>query len=235
MVFSKQATEQKRLLREAKKSAPYAYEPFLEYARFLENAAKPVSERKLGLRLIVIADTHGILEYEPRFSTFMESVGSYDLCLLLGDVDPGDLRAVLAVVPREKILAVRGNHDCMELAAFGIRDLHKKAYTYKGVRFVGFEGAFKYNKGTFPCYTQYGSAEAAKRLPRHADVLLTHDRALSHTGEDKAHPGLVGITQYLAENAVQWHLHGHVHRSYAGKYPNGTAEKSVYLWELVEI
>lgn len=235
MFFSKQTKKQKQLLRAAKQCAPYAYETYLPYAECLLTEAKPIQKKKLGLRLIVVADTHGVLEHDRRFGAFVQNVGEYDLCLLLGDVDYSDIEAVLESVPAEKILAVRGNHDCMNLAELGIRDLHGGAYTCKGVRFVGFEGAFKYKKGTFPCYTQAGSLSAVKRLPRRADVLLTHDAAMLGTAEDKAHPGLVGITRYLAENAVQWHLHGHVHRSYSATYPCGTQEKSVYLWECVEI
>ncbi len=235
MIFFKQSKKQKQLLRAAKPCAPYAYEPFLPYAQSLIEEAKPIIKRKLGLRLIVVADTHGVLAHDLRFGAFVRNVGEYDLCLLLGDVDYSDIEAVLKVIPAEKILAVRGNHDCMDFSEFGIRDLHRKAYMHKGVRFVGFEGAFKYKKGTFPCYTQAGSLRAAKKLPRRADVLVTHDAAMLGTAEDKAHPGLVGITRYLAENAVQWHLHGHVHRSYSAVHLNGTTEKSVYLWECIEI
>lgn len=234
MFFSEKAKRQKRLLRTAKQSAPYAYESFLEYAASLA-AESPVTEvRKLGLKLLVIADTHGILQHDRRLSAFIERIGEYDLCLLLGDVDCCDIEYILELVPAEKILAVRGNHDCMDLTDLGIRDLHGKAFTCKGVRFVGFEGAFKYKKGIFPCYTQYQSLRVSRRLPRRADVLVTHDGALSATA-DKAHPGLVGITRYLADNRVQYHLHGHVHRSYDATYPCGTKEKSVYLWECIEI
>ncbi len=235
MFFSRQTKKQKQLLRAAKRCAPYAYETYLPYAECLLTEAKPIQKKKLGLRLIVVADTHGMLGHDQRFGAFVQNVREYDLCLLLGDVDYSDIEAVLESVSAEKILAVRGNHDCMNLTELGIHDLHGRAYTCKGVRFVGFEGAFKYKKGTFPCYTQAGSLSAVKRLPRRADVLLTHDAAMLATAEDKAHPGLVGITRYLAENAVQWHLHGHVHRSYSATYPCGTREKSVYLWECVEI
>lgn len=194
------------------------------------------TNKNSGLKLVLVADTHGALLHDSCFAAFMQNVKEYDLCILLGDIDYCDIEKILEIVPKEKILALRGNHDTYDLKkAFGLSNLHRKSYVYKGIRFVGFEGAFKHNKSDAPTYTQEKSQRVAKRLPKRADVLLTHDGAYSVNAADKAHMGLMGIAQYIQKNDVKLHIHGHFHKSYSSAYCNGTAEKCVYMIEYLEI
>ena len=89
------------------------YNELVEYLKANKNISRP---RKLGLKLIAISDTHGYLALsKDRLNNFMENIPEYDLCVLLGDIHPYDLAQIVAVIPKEKILAVAGNHDTFEL------------------------------------------------------------------------------------------------------------------------
>lgn len=225
-----------RFVKKAARFDPFEvrrYEPLL---RFLRENRRPVEPRKLGLKLIMIADTHGSLVFgDLRLKDFLDAVGEYDLCLLLGDIRGVEMLQILEHVPREKILAVKGNHDTLSFCEeFGVRDLSGDVFTYKGVRFAGLDGSFRYKPEKFPSHTQYQSLALARAMPP-ADVLITHDVPLSDVERSPVHAGLIGISYYVYANRVPWHIHGHIHKSYQAQYDNGTNEKSVYLCECIEI
>ena len=209
------------------------YEEALPHIK--ENAVQTV-QKKLGIKLVVISDTHGYLVFgENRLAKFLDGVGDFDLCVLLGDHHTGDLREILDCIPVEKIIAIKGNHDSFsQYREHGIRDISGSSYIYKGIRFAGIDGSFRYKNESFPSYTQYQSLALGHRLPS-AEVLLSHDVAFESPVRDNAHLGLIGITHYIYKNSPRWHIHGHIHQSYEKEYDNGTKEKSVYLCECVEL
>jgi len=225
-----------RFVEQAAKFEPYEikkYAPLYELLRAEKTAVQP---KPLGLRLLVLSDTHGYLAFgDNRFPNYLDTVGAFDLCILLGDIHPAEMPKILDCVPRERIVGIKGNHDPFSLYSdFGVRDISGEVFEYKGVRFAGIDGSFRYKNEPFPSHTQYESLAIAHRLPE-ADVLLTHDVMLSAFDRDPAHSGLIGITHYIYRNPVQWHLHGHIHQSYQRPYENGTIEKSVYQCEYFEI
>ncbi|MBQ9929516.1 MAG: metallophosphoesterase family protein [Oscillospiraceae bacterium] len=231
--------EERRIEWFCKKAArwdPFEIRRFEEfYKRFLTEKAVP-EKKKLGLKLIVISDTHGYLAFDKsRFPTFMDTVADFDLCLLLGDVTAAEMPVILDCIPREKILAIKGNHDAFDIySRFGVQEISGRVCEYQGVRFAGLDGSFRYKKERFPSHTQYESLQLARAMPE-ADVLLSHDVMLSDFYRDPAHSGLIGITYYVFRRGVQWHFHGHIHKSYERCYENGTREKSVYQCEYIEI
>lgn len=225
-----------RFLEKSKRFDPFeikGYEAVLEHITANKVCVTP---KPLGLKLVVVADTHGYLAFgDNRFAHFMDTALDYDLCVLLGDHHPRDLEEILDCVPVEKIIAVKGNHDSFSLyGKYGIMDISGSSYVYNGVRFAGIDGSFRYKNESFPSYTQHQSLALGDRLPA-ADVLLSHDLALTDFKKDTAHLGLIGITHYLYKNQTPWHIHGHIHQSYQKEYDNGTKEKSVYLCESLSI
>jgi len=205
-------------------------------ANELLKTAKRVKPKKLGLELIVVSDTHGDLGFGNKFEEFFATVRAYDLCVILGDLCPYELERILKLVPKDKLLALRGNHDRPDLLdQFGIQNLNGKTVTKCGVTFAGIEGSFRYKSGEWPMYTHFESLLLATGMRGGADVLLTHDRAFLEEAYDHAHAGLMGITYYLFTHAVPLHIHGHIHKSYRKEYPNGTVEHSVYGLEYLEI
>lgn len=224
-----------KFMKKAKKFSPFELEKFNELADYLNENKKQAEQRKFGLKLIVISDTHGYLAFgEDRLPAFLETVPEYDLCILLGDIHPYDLKQIVAIIPKERILAIRGNHDTYELyECEGIKEMSGRTVTYKGVTFAGIEGSFKYKDKIFPSFTQYESLYMFEDMKK-ADVLLSHDGMFQY-GKDVAHVGLVAINKYIYEQAPVLHIHGHSHLSYEKAYDNGTMEKCVYLCEYMEI
>ena len=235
----------------SKKEPPYGVDAFLkkaaafdplevsryeEWCRILRRDPKSAVRRKLGLKLLVLSDTHGYLAFgDNRLPRFLDTIGEFDLCVLLGDIHPLEMPILLDCIPKEEIIAIKGNHDEPTIYSdFGVRDLSGKVFEHRGVRFAGIDGSFRYKSGDYPSHMQYESLRIADALPE-ADVLLTHDVPLERFDREPAHAGLIGITHYIYSTGVPWHLHGHIHRSYEREYENGTREKSVYQCEYVEI
>ena len=225
-----------KFIKKAARSNPFELGIYDEYVGYLRKNKSFADVKKLGLKLVVVSDTHGHFAFlEERFSDFMENVSEYDACVLLGDIHPYDLKEILKIVPKQKILAIRGNHDSFELyEKEGIREMSGRTVEIKGVTFAGVEGSFRYKDGIFPSFSQYESLYQLEDM-KPADVLLTHDCMFEHSKNDIAHAGLVGITRFVYKYAPVWHIHGHLHSSYQKEYDNGTVEKCVYLCEYLEI
>ena len=238
MFFLKRKKEFKydKFIKKAKRFSPFELEKYNEYSDYLKENRKQAQPRKLGLKLIIISDTHGHFAFsEDRLPAFLCNVPEYDLCILLGDIHSYDLKQIVELIPKEKILAVRGNHDEFELyEREGIKEMSGRTVSYKGVTFAGIEGSFRYKDKIFPSFTQYESLYQLEDMKR-ADVLLSHDCMFEHSKNDAAHAGLIGITRFIYTFAPAWHIHGHLHLSYQKDYDNGTKEKCVYLCEYMEI
>ena len=223
-------------LKKAKHFDPFETKAYVPLVSVCKEEAGEVEQKHFGLRLIVISDTHGDLAFGDNFRHFIDGAGEYDLCVILGDIYVYELDKITEYVPVEKIIALRGNHDCFDVYdKHGIKNINGEIFTYKGVRFAGIEGSFKYKKEEFPSYTHYESLALAYKMPKEADVLLSHDRMFESDNYDKAHSGLFGITYNIFKNQVKWHIHGHIHESYMCFLENGTIEKSIYGCEIVEI
>jgi len=235
-LFQKKRFSQEDFLRKAEKFDPFEIQKYGELCAELERNAEKRETKHFGLRTVVLSDTHGYLAFgEHRFPKFLDAVGAFDLCILLGDHHPAELPLILDCVPAERIVAIRGNHDSFsQYDKMGIRDISGKSFTFGGVRFAGIDGSFRYKNESFPSYTQYESLMLSMALPD-ADVLLSHDGMLRDPSREPAHAGLVGINHYLYTRPVHLHLHGHVHKSYEGICETGVREKCVYLCERVEI
>lgn len=234
--YKKRKFDLKRFLKKAKKYDQFESKAYEEAVQHYKTTAPRVDQKKLGLTLIVISDTHGDLAFGDRFEKFISNVPEYDFMVILGDLHTYELDVITKIVPPKRIIGLRGNHDNFRLYSdYGIYELDGKGYLYKGIKFVGLEGSFKYKKEEFPSYTHYESLLIASQMPQDADVLLTHDAMFTESKYDTAHSGLAGITYYVYKNAVKWHIHGHIHKSYKNTYSNGTIEKSVYGCEVIEI
>lgn len=187
------------------------------------------------IRLLLISDTHGDLSLETKLQSFLKSIKEYDLCCILGDISDNDYKIILEVVPKNKIVALLGNHDRYGLIEEkGLYNLNGKTIKVNGLTIGGIEGSFKYKDEHFPSFTHEESISFIKKLPK-VDILLSHDKPYICNNYDLVHDGLKGITKYIYENKVPINIHGHIHESYLKILKNGTIEKSAYLIELIEI
>ena len=186
------------------------------------------------VRLIVIADTHNSLDENELVNT-LSLHPDYDLCLLLGDHSNQDVEKVLKHINKDKIYALRGNHDNDYIKYYSLNNLNGNFVEINGVKILGIEGSFKYKPIDFPSFTQEESIMFLKDRVR-ADILVSHDSPFDDTKmNDPAHQGLFGITYYLFKNKVKYNIHGHIHENYKKKLINGTTEISMFNIDYIEL
>lgn len=195
---------------------------------------EPARKIEKNIKLLVIADTHGDLKLNKdlKYSIIDKE---FDLCCILGDVSDYDIRIILEYIPKEKIVALLGNHDRFDLLrTYDLKDINGKVIEVNGVKIGGIQGSFKYKPEEFPSFSHEESIAFLNQMPP-ADILLSHDKPFVYDYHQPAHDGLKGITNYLYKNRVPINIHGHIHTSYLSQLKNGTVVKGVYEVEMVEV
>lgn len=236
MCFIKKKDYVEKFVKKARNFDEFESKEYEKLVGYLKNDSKVVEQCHQGLKLVVISDTHGDLAFGDRFKVFMDKITEYDICLILGDIYVYELDKICEIIPPEKILAIRGNHDRFDIYdKHRITNINGKVYSVKGIKIAGIEGSNRYKNEEAPLYTHYESLYLACKMKQEADLLITHDIPFMESKYDKAHEGMVGITYYIYKNGVKVHIHGHIHKSYRTSYDNGTNEISVYGCEYVEI
>lgn len=193
-----------------------------------------VKPLKKNIRLLVISDTHGDLALSKTLKNDIIDK-EFDLCCVLGDIHDYDYRLILDYIPKDKIVALLGNHDRFDLLkTYDLKDLNGKVVEVNGVKIGGIQGSFKYKDQEFPSFTHEQSIEFMEKMP-YVDILLSHDKPFTYDYKDGAHDGLKGITMFLYDRQVPINIHGHLHTSDLKTLKNGTQVKGVYEVELLDI
>ena len=186
------------------------------------------------ISLLVIADTHGDLALNKEMQKIIMNQ-KYDICCILGDIHDYDFKIILKYIPKEKIIAILGNHDRFSLLSeYGLDNYNGKTLEINEVKIGAIQGSFKYKDEIFPSFTHEESVKFLDKMP-YVDILLSHDKPLTFDHKDPAHDGLKGITKYLYDKKIPINIHGHIHQSYLSKLKNGTQVKGVYCVEMIYI
>ncbi len=192
--------------------------------------------KKIGLRILFIADTHNCLSYEEECANYLKNLKSddYDICLILGDMSSLDFSIIKNIIPQEKLYGIVGNHDSIDaLEINNIKNINGKVIECNGIRIAAIMGSNKYKNGDYGMMTQ-DECIALEQNMESADILVTHDKAYTYDRKDKVHDGLKGITEYLYRNHVPIHVHGHLHENYEETLKNGTKSICIYKVKLIE-
>jgi len=190
---------------------------------------------KSHIKLLIISDTHGLLSYKEEYIGKLKEIKDYDLCCCLGDISYSDFEEILKYVPKEKIVAILGNHDDFDvLNHFNLNDLNGKTITINGIRIGGMQGSYKYKDEKFPSFTHEESIEFLNALGE-VDILLSHTGPYLGLETNEVHSGLIGITEYLYKNHVPYNIHGHNHQNEDRFMKNGTRIMERYLIEKIEL
>lgn len=183
------------------------------------------------IKLLIIADTHGLLEYKEEEKEKLKSINDYDLCCCLGDISYDDYEIILKYVPKEKIVALLGNHDDFEvLNHYGLNDINGKTFEINGIRFGGIQGSYRYKDEKFPSFTHEESIKFLDKMDE-VDILLSHSGPYIDDSMGPVHSGLKGITNYLYKNHVPYIIHGHNHENVESYLKNGTKVIQKYMIE----
>ena len=203
-----------------------------DYESSLENKGTTLFDK--NIKLLVISDTHGDLSLSKDMYKKLKNV-DYDLCCILGDIPDYDYKVIFKYIPKDKIVAILGNHDRFGLLSEqGLNDINGKVIDINGVRIGAIQGSYKYKNEAFPSFTHETSIEFLNKMSE-VDILLSHDKPFTYDYKDPAHDGLKGITYFLYKNRVPINIHGHIHKSYLSNLKNGTQVKGVYCVELIDI
>lgn len=141
-----------------------------------------------------------------------------DIVLAAGDLPP-DYLDFLATSLQVPVLYVRGNHDAAfeESRYEGFTNLHGRIVEQHGLRFAGFEGSHRYNRGQY----QYSQGEMRRRvlktrlrarLQGTPDIVLAHAPPLDcHDAADACHRGFAAFRTAIEAWDPAYFVHGHVH------------------------
>jgi len=155
--------------------------------------------------LPIIADDENVAQQVPELPA--------DLLLSLGDLPDETILRIAGRCGCREILAVKGNHDGSAPFAAPIRGLHLKTFAFRGVRFGGFCGVWKYKPKGNHLFEQ-GDVERLMRGFPPVDVFLAHNSPrLIHDREDDVHTGFVAFNNYITKAAPKLFLHGHQHEN----------------------
>jgi len=168
---------------------------------------KHVSEARPtpALRILAISDME--IKDSPALHRIDAelSCGNYHLVVSCGDVHAGIIEHIATTVP---VIGVRGNHDSPQLPA-GMRDLHCRMITYNGVKFGGFQGAWKYKPTGHFLYENDEVERYLSRFPG-LDVFVAHNPMSGiHDVNDGVHNGFEAFRNYCMRTQPGLFLHGH--------------------------
>ena len=109
------------------------------------------------------------------------------------------------------ILAVKGNHDSSAEFPEEIVDLHLNVHEFRGIRFGGFNGSWKYKPRGNYIYEQDEVERFLRGFPT-VDVFVAHNSPWGvHDRDDDIHYGFKAFNEYIEKQQPSLFLHGHQH------------------------
>jgi uncharacterized protein len=146
-----------------------------------------------------------------------------DIILTLGDLEPWMVEDIYNLnIPK---IGIYGNHENTDFfEKTNTQNIHMKTYEFKGIKFTGFQGAFKYKPHSHrDLYTQEEASLLIDSLPQ-ADIVISHSPPYGiHDNinvPESPHQGFQGLNTYIEKHAPQYLFHGHTH-------PKSTSEDNI--------
>ena len=134
------------------------------------------------------------------------------------------------------LIYIHGNHDDrFEHEPEGCICIDDNFFEYKGIRFVGLGGAYRYREGKY-LYTEREMRRKIFRLwgkirYHHGfDVLVTHAPARNINDFDSlTHRGFQCFHYLLNKFKPKLFFHGHIHRNYGARIPQKTLHNGTLI------
>src|SRR5262245_38616046 len=118
------------------------------------------------MTLLVIADDEFVRRQIPDTRA--------DLLVSCGDLADDEIREICSRCKCQEMLAVKGNHDSGAPFREPIRDLHLATFEFRGRRFGGFCGSWKYKPKGHYLFEQTEVEHCLAKLPA-VDVFVAHN------------------------------------------------------------
>ena len=182
------------------------------------------------MRILAVSD----IESKSLYDFFSpDKVEGVELIIGCGDLREEYLEFLVTMI-NVPLLYIHGNHDDhFKREPEGCVCIDDKFYEYKGIRFVGLGGSFRYREGAY----MYTEREMKRRIfklwpkirfHKGFDVLVTHCPARHINDFDTiTHRGFDCFNKLLDKYKPKLFMHGHIHRNYGARIPqksehNGT-------------
>lgn len=157
------------------------------------------------MNLLIIADDDSL---GPRIPDC-----TVDVLISCGDLPDGLISGAAKKCICREILAVKGNHDSSAPFPAPIRDLHLHVFEFRGVRFGGFCGSWKYKPRGNYLFEESEVEELLANFPA-VNIFVTHNSPrLVHDRDDDVHTGFAAFNQYIQRAKPKLMLHGHQHQN----------------------
>jgi uncharacterized protein len=155
------------------------------------------------MNILVIADDETIKSRLPESKA--------DIVVSCGDLPDDVIVEAARRSSCRQIVAVKGNHDSAASFPTPIMGLHLKTFDFRGLRFGGFSGSWKYKPKGHHLFEQSEVTAALDAFPK-VDVFVSHNSPrLVHDRDDEVHVGFVAFNNYIAKHKPRFVLHGHQH------------------------
>ena len=176
------------------------------------------------MKVLVVADEESRYYYDCYQPGRLDGI---DLIISCGDLSRSYLE-FLVTLGNCPLLYVRGNHDdsFADHPPEGCLCIEDKVFLYRGIRFAGLGGSYRYQPDGINMYTEEQMARRIRKLwwksrkYKGVDVLVTHAPAFGKGDLDTIpHRGFRCFLKFMEKYRPRYMLHGHVHRNYGFKIP----------------
>ena len=176
------------------------------------------------MRVLVVADEESRYYYDYYQPGRLDGI---DLIISSGDLSRSYLE-FLVTLGNCPLLYVCGNHDdtFADHPPEGCVCIEDTVFLYRGLRFAGLGGSYRYRPDGIYMYTEKQMARRIRKLwwkirkNKGVDVLVTHAPAFGKGDLDTLpHRGFRCFLKFMEKYRPRYMLHGHVHRNYGFKIP----------------
>lgn len=176
------------------------------------------------MKVLVVADEESRYYYDYYKPGRLDDI---ELIISCGDLSRTYLE-FLVTLGNCPLLYVCGNHDdtFADHPPEGCVCIEDTVFVYRGLRFAGLGGSYRYRPDGIYMYTEKQMARRIRKLwwkirkNKGIDVLVTHAPAFGLGDLDTLpHRGFRCFLKFLEKYRPRYMLHGHVHRNYGFKIP----------------
>lgn len=176
------------------------------------------------MKVLVVADEESRYYYDYYQPGRLDDI---ELIISCGDLSRTYLE-FLVTLGNCPLLYVCGNHDdtFADHPPEGCVCIEDTVFVYRGLRFAGLGGSYRYRPDGIYMYTEKQMARRIRKLwwkirkNKGIDVLVTHAPAFGLGDLDTLpHRGFRCFLKFLEKYRPRYMLHGHVHRNYGFKIP----------------
>lgn len=176
------------------------------------------------MKVLVVADEESRYYYDYYQPGRLDDI---ELIISCGDLSRTYLE-FLVTLGNCPLLYVCGNHDdtFADHPPEGCVCIEDTVFLYRGLRFAGLGGSYRYRPDGIYMYTEKQMARRIRKLwwkirkNKGIDVLVTHAPAFGLGDLDTLpHRGFRCFLKFLEKYRPRYMLHGHVHRNYGFKIP----------------